>query len=199
MEKGSVQLLEEIDRLQILAATVFVGQPLPLWAKIVQVKHGGNRVHPNSVNMKLTDPEQGAGYQEIAHLVATVIKNQRTPFLVLTDAWISMFIQEITIKVCQAVVIFWKMSRHPVQNDANSVLMTAIHKSPELVGLAIATGGGIPTRHLIPPGSLKGMLRDGHQLNMGEAPRLHVGDHLVRQFRVGEQPGPRLHVVGRHR
>ena len=92
MEEGPVELLEKVHRLQILAATMLVGQPLPFRAEIVQVEHGGNRIHTNAVNMELTDPEQGTGHQEIAHLVATVVEDQRAPFFMLTDAWISMFI-----------------------------------------------------------------------------------------------------------
>ena len=42
------------------------------------------------------------------------------------------------------------------------------------------------------------MLRDRHQLDVGEAPGLHIGDQPIGQFRIGEQAGAGLEVGGGH-
>ena len=73
-EIAVVQLLEELDGLQVLLPAVDVGHPGTVPAAVVQVEHGGHRVHPQAVGVVLLQPEHGVGEQERAHLVAAKSK-----------------------------------------------------------------------------------------------------------------------------
>ena len=57
-----VGFLEEVDGLEILAASVDVRMPLAGLAAVIQVQHGGDRVHAESVDMELIQPEAGVGH-----------------------------------------------------------------------------------------------------------------------------------------
>ena len=97
----------------------------------------------------------------------------------LTDAWIGMFIKMGAIKEGQAVGIFGEVAWHPVEDHADAFGVATVYKGAELVWSAKAAGGGVPARDLVAPGAIKGMLRDGHQLDMGKAAGLHIGDHPI--------------------
>ena len=47
-----IQFAQEIDRFQIFPAAEFVGQPFTLVAGIVQVEHGCDRIHAQSIKME---------------------------------------------------------------------------------------------------------------------------------------------------
>ena len=69
-EDGGVQLLQEVHRFQIFVAAVDIGHPVALMPGVVQIEHGGYRVHPQAVGMVLFQPEHGRGEQEGAYLAA---------------------------------------------------------------------------------------------------------------------------------
>ena len=54
---NGIQMLKEFNSFQILVITIFVGNPLPLFLSIIEIKHGCNRINTDSINMELTDPE----------------------------------------------------------------------------------------------------------------------------------------------
>jgi len=56
-----VHTLEEIDGLNVFAATEFIGDPLAGLARVVEVKHGGDGVHAKAVDMVLVEPEESVG------------------------------------------------------------------------------------------------------------------------------------------
>ncbi len=74
-----IQLLQEADGLQVFVAAVLVGNPLALGASVVEVEHGGDRVHAQAVGVILVEPEQPAGEQEAAHLVTPEVEDVRFP------------------------------------------------------------------------------------------------------------------------
>ena len=61
--------LQQADRLVVVVAAIDVGHPLAGVARIVQIEHGGDRIHPQAVDVELVEPEQGAGHQELAHRI----------------------------------------------------------------------------------------------------------------------------------
>jgi hypothetical protein len=83
------------------------------------------------------------------------------------------------IKKGQAVGIFGEVTWHPIEDHANAFGVTAFHKGPKFIWGAKAASGRVPTGDLIPPGAIKGMLRDRHQLDVGEAASLHIGNDLI--------------------
>ena len=78
-----VQLAEEVDGLEVLAAAVHVGNPRAGRAGVVEVEHRGHGVDPQAVDVELLQPVQGVGDEEVAHLVAAVVEDERAPVGVL--------------------------------------------------------------------------------------------------------------------
>ena len=129
--------------------------------------------------MEFFEPIDKIGHQEVANFVAAVVEDQGAPFLVLADAGIGMLIEMGPIKKGQAVGIFGEVTRHPIEDHPNPFGVAALHKGAKLIRGAKAAGGRIPTGDLITPGSIEGMLGNRHQLDVGEAPSLHVGNHPI--------------------
>src|SRR5215831_14090892 len=98
------QLLQQTDSLQVLVATVFVGDPLALLAGVVEIEHGSDSVHPQAVGMILVEPEQRAGDEEAPHFIAAVVKDMRTPLGMEALARVGMFVEMGAIKVGKPVL-----------------------------------------------------------------------------------------------
>ena len=57
---AAVEVAEEVDRFNVLAAAELVGQPLAVLAGIVEVQHRGDRIDAETVDVVLLAPEPGA-------------------------------------------------------------------------------------------------------------------------------------------
>ena len=134
--------------------------------------------------MVFIQPEKRIADQEIFNLVAAVIENERAPVLMFPQAGIFMLEETASVIAGKAVGVLWKMSGHPIQNHSDSGLMAAIDKIPKLVGISKPARRGVVVHHLIPPRAVEGMLHHGHELNMGEAHFLYIGNQAVPEFTV---------------
>ena len=76
---GRVHLLEELHRLEVLAAAVHVGRPLAGLAGVVEVEHRRDRIHAQPVDVELLEPVQRVGDQEVAHLAAAEVEDVACP------------------------------------------------------------------------------------------------------------------------
>ena len=77
-----VEALEEIDRLEIFAAADRIfGTHSPGLARVVEVEHRGHGIHAQAVDVIFVEPEERVGDEEIAHLVAAVVEDERAPVL----------------------------------------------------------------------------------------------------------------------
>ena len=74
-----VEAPDEAQGLEVLAAAVAVGDPLPRLAGIVEVEHGGHGVDPQAVGVVAVEPEHGAADEELADLVAAVVEDGALP------------------------------------------------------------------------------------------------------------------------
>ena len=193
-----VGLLQEANGFGVLPTTVLIGQPFPVGTQVVAIEHRGHGIHANAIDVELLEPEHQVGDEEITNLVAAVVEDQRSPFLVFSDSGITVFIEMGAIKEGQAVGILREVARNPVDDHADAFGVTAIHEGPEFIGRSVSAGGGIPTRHLIAPGAVEGMLGDRHHLDVGEAPLLDVGNQAIGEFGVGEQASAGFHLRGRN-
>ena len=90
-----------------------------------------------------------------------------------------MLIEMGSIKEGQSMGIFGEVSRDPIDDHADSFSVTAIDKGTEFVRGAVTAGGGIPTGDLVAPRSIKGMLGDRHQFDVGEASFFHIRDEAI--------------------
>ena len=197
-----VELAQEVDGFEVLAATEAVGNPLAVLAGVVQIQHGGHGVHAQAVDVVFVQPEGGAGEQEGAHLVATVVEDPAVPFGVEALAAVGVLVQFGAVEAVQAVGVTGEVRGHPVQNDADAALVQVVDEELEVFGAAVAGGGGEVADGLVAPRAIERVLGDGHQLDVGEAHRLHVvgqfgGDVAVVQeaLRVVAGAHPRAQVA----
>ena len=146
-----IQMLEKFNRLKILIAAVNICHPLAVVLAVVEIQHRSDCVHPDTVCMVYIFPEQCIGNQEIRYFRTSVIVNQCTPVRMRALARIEMLVQAGAIKCAQSERIARKMSRYPVQNDTNPLLMHIVHEIHKILRCAIPGGRCIVAGHLIPP------------------------------------------------
>src|SRR6058998_1429019 len=106
----------------MLPPTITVRNPLAWFARVVKIEHGGDGIDPQAIDMVLTQPEQGTGEQEIAHLGTAIIKDVGAPFLMFAFARVRVFVEVGTIKIAQGKAVFGKVRGHPVQQDTDALL-----------------------------------------------------------------------------
>ena len=155
-----VELPQELYGLQVLAAAVAIGRPLAGLARVIQVQHGGHRIHPQAIQVELLQPVVGAGQQEVLHLVAAVIENERAPVGVLAPARILVLIQGGAVKPGQGVGVSRKMRGHPIQDHPDAATVEVVDKKAEVIGAAETLGGSEITRGLVAPGVIERVLGD---------------------------------------
>src|SRR5258706_10325434 len=105
----------------MLSTTILVGNPFAGFTQVVEVEHGRNRIDTQTIDMIFSEPEQGIGYEKIAHFTATIVKDVGTPFLVFPFARIGIFIEVSAVKVTQGVPILGEMRGHPVEKNADTL------------------------------------------------------------------------------
>ena len=201
-EGGLVELLEELNGLQVLLAAVFVGDPLAVVPVVVQIQHGGHRVHPDAVDVVLLEPEGGGGEQEALHLGPAVVKDPGSPGGVLALAGVLVLVAGAAVELVEAVLILAEVGGHPVQNDADAGLVHPVDEVHKVLRCAVAGGGGEVAGALVAPAGVIGVLGDGQQLDVVEAHLLDVGGQPVRQVPVADEvtvlltpPGAQVDLV----
>ena len=128
-----VQVLEELNGFQVLVASVLIGNPLAFLASVIQIEHGCNCIHPQSVHMVLLHPVEGVADQEILYFIFAIVKHLGSPVRVLTLAGVGVFEQGLPVKISQTVGILGEMRRNPVQDNANPGAVQIIHKIHEVL------------------------------------------------------------------
>ena len=181
-------MLKEFNGLQVLVASVLIGNPLAFLASIVQVEHGCNRIHPQPVHMVLLHPVKGVADQEILYFIFAVVKHLGAPIRVFALAGVSVFEQGLSVKISQSMGVLGEMGRNPVQDDADSGAVEIIHKIHEVLWRAVPGGGCKISGYLITPGTVKWMFCDAHQFNMGITHLLHIGRQFMGRLGVCIEP-----------
>jgi hypothetical protein len=118
-----VELLEERDRVEVLAAAELVGDPLALAARVVEVEHRGDRVDADPVDVVLAQPEQRVGDEEVAHLVAPEVEHQRAPVRVRAAARVGVLVERGAVEARERELVAREVRRHPVEDHADPVLV----------------------------------------------------------------------------
>src|SRR5262245_32555773 len=127
-----VQPLKKINGFEILPAAESVRQPLPFWARIIEIQHRGDGIYPQPVDVVLIEPEQRVRQEEVPHFVPAVIENQRTPVLVLALARIRVFEKRRAVESRQSVLVFRKVTGHPVEDQRDASLMKGVDEILEV-------------------------------------------------------------------
>ena len=196
LPQAPVELAEEGDGLQILVAAVAVGMPLAVAAVVVEVEHGRYRVHAQAVGVEFLHPVVGVGYEEGDDLGPSHVKAAGAPAAVFLPRGVAVFVEGLSVKVEESVCVAGEVGGDPVKDDADARTVQDVHEGAEVVGVAIAGGGGVIAADLIAPGAAEGVLHDGQKLHVGVAHLLDVGSQLVRQLAVGEGRSVRVMLPG---
>ena len=133
-----IQLLEELDRLEVLAPAEPVRHPLPRLARVIEIQHRRHRVDAQAVDVELLDPVERVAEQERAHLVAAVVEDERAPVLVLALARIGVLVERGAVEAREAVLVLRKVARHPVEDHADAGLMAGVDEVLEVLRRAEA-------------------------------------------------------------
>src|SRR6185503_20585470 len=136
-----VQLLQQRNRFEILASTKLVRHPLPFLAAVVEIEHRRHCIDTQSIHMKFVEPIKSIRYEEIAHLVATVVEDVRAPIRMFAFARIEMLIKRGAVEATERETIFRKVREHPVHDHADVTLVQVVDEITQIIRLAV-TGRG---------------------------------------------------------
>ncbi len=186
MDTG-VELAQKFDGGDVLATAVLVGDPIAIFAGVVQVQHGSDRIHAKTVDVIGLHPEQRRGQEEIGHLVAPKVEDQRAPVAMFALARIGMFVQMRAIEKGEPRKILGEVRRDPIEDHAHAFLVEVVHEELEIFGRSEPAGGREVPGGLVSPRTIEGMFGDGQELHMGEAGFLHVFGEFGRQFAVVQE------------
>ena len=128
-----VELLEERDGVEVLVAAELVGHPLARLARVVEVEHRGDGVDADAVRVVLAQPVQRVGDEEVAHLVAAVVEDQRAPVGVRAAARVGVLVERGAVEAGEREVVAREVRRHPVEDHAEPVLVQAVDERAEVV------------------------------------------------------------------
>ena len=103
-----VQLPQERDGLEVLAAALLVRQPLARVARVVQVEHRGHGVHAQPVGVELAHPVEGVREQEVADLVAPEVEDESAPVGMGAAARILVLVEARAVEACERPLVAGK-------------------------------------------------------------------------------------------
>src|ERR1700751_4481789 len=105
--------------------------------------------------MEFAQPIERARQQEVRHLAAPIIINERVPIGVNALTRVGMLVERRSVEPTEPVGVVWEMSGHPVEDQAQSRDVTGVDKSPEVVGRPIPAGRRKQRDWLISPGAVE--------------------------------------------
>ncbi len=202
----SLVRLQQRDRFEVLAPALCVGDPLAGVARVVAVEHRGHRIDAQAIDAELLDPVERAADEEVLHLVAAEVVDQRVPVLVEAFARVGVFVQRGAVELRQAVRVGRKVRGHPIHQHADALGMAGLDEACEAFGGAEARGRRVQAERLVAPGTVERIFADRQQLDVREAEvggvgRQRIGELVPRvQAPIGMAP-PRggVQLVDRHR
>ena len=130
-----VQLLQERDGLQVLAAAEDVRHPLALAPRVVEVEHRRDRVHAQAVDVQLAEPVERRREQEVAHLVAAEVEDERSPVGVRAAAGIVVLVERRAVEARERPVVAREVRGHPVEDHADAALVQRVDERAESSGV----------------------------------------------------------------
>src|SRR5260370_12916743 len=132
--------------------------------------------------MVFVEPEKSVCDQEVTYFVPTVVEDQRSPIAVFSLPRIGVFIKPCSVELSQSEGILGEMARNPVQNDSDAFLVAAIDEMTKLVRIPKTARWRIITGDLVTPGTVKRMLGDGQEFDLGVAHFFDIPDQPIREL-----------------
>src|SRR5688572_27208490 len=103
--RNFIKAANEVNRIKILSPAKAVRNPLPGVATKVQIEHGRDSIHAQSIQVILFEPKERATDQKVANFVAPKVEYFGSPILMLTLSWVRVFIKMRAIKEGQPMRI----------------------------------------------------------------------------------------------
>ena len=129
-------LLQELDGFQVLPAAVDVRRPAAYRARVVQVEHRCNGVHPQAVDVVLLEPVQRVGDQEVAYLGPAEVEHVSAPVELLASARVGMLVERGAVETPERPRVLGEVGGHPVDDDADAGLVQRVDQGAQLIGRA---------------------------------------------------------------
>ena len=126
--RRGVHLLQERDRLEVLAAAVDVGRPLAVLARVVEVEHRGDGVDAQAVDVELLEPVQRVGDQEVAHLAAAEVEDVGAPVGLLAAARVGVLVERRAVEAGERPLVLREVRGHPVHDHADAGLVQPVDR-----------------------------------------------------------------------
>ena len=82
--------------------------------------------------METLEPRKCRANEKATDLVAAIVKDQRTPVLVFAETWVGMLIKMSAVEAGQREEIARKVSRDPVDDDADVCPMERVDHRHEI-------------------------------------------------------------------
>ena len=135
--------------------------------------------------MEFVEQEAGGRDEEGKHLVPAVVKAAGAPALVFHPVPLAALVKRLSVKLIEAVRILGEVRGHPVEDDADPRIVEGIDERHEIFGRAEAGSHGKVARHLVPPRTVEGEFRHGHEFDVRIAHLLDIGNELARKVEIG--------------
>ena len=139
---------------------------------------------------------------------AAVVEDVSLPVGMKSLARVGVLVEMRAVEVGEAVRVGREVRRHPVENDADAVLVQVVDQVHEILRRAVARGGREVSGGLVSPGTVEGMLHDGQEFDVGEAHLADVFGKARRGLAIGQRavvlfgdahPRAEMHFVNRLR
>ena len=196
-----VQLPQEGDGVEVLPAAEGVRHPLALLARVVEVEHRRDGVDAEAVGVELAQPVERVREQEVPHLVAAEVEDERAPVGMRAATRVLVLVERGAVEAAERELVAREVRRHPVEDHADPGRVQRVDERPEVVGLAERRDRRVEAGHLVAPGAGERVVHDRQQLDVREAELVGVRDELLRELLPAEAQPPRLgvHLVDRER
>ena len=86
-----------------------------------------------AVDGERLEPVEDVGPPDVAHLRAARVEDVGVPVRVVSSAGVRVLVQRLSIKPCKGKGVLGEMGWHPVQQDADTVLVQGVHQVTEVV------------------------------------------------------------------
>src|SRR4029077_7122266 len=144
-------MFEERNRFEIFTAAKWVRNPFAGLTRVVEIEHGRDGVHAETVHVVLIHPEESVRGQIILNFVSAVIENECAPIGVCAAAWISVLVKVGAVEKSKAMRVAWKMGGRLIEDHAEFFLVAAVNEVHEVGGGAEPAGDGEIADGLIAP------------------------------------------------
>ena len=121
------------ERAEVLAAATLVGQPLTGLARVVEVHHRRDRVDAQAIDVELVDPVEGVRHEEVPHLVARVVEDERAPVRMLAEPRVEVLVEGRAVEPSERPLVAREVRGHPVDDHADAALVQVVDEPAEVV------------------------------------------------------------------